>query len=214
MTLAIAAAIALLMIEGYHVVMHLIPAGSVTALLFMPQPMLAPLPDLQPALSRMLEHNYQLVRQAIVGDGVTSDSQALSRLYAVHVFVTAITMTGAICLWFWSAGQRRRTTARVVMSLPLIVASCMCIYTPLYYGVTMKSYRYPQARLTGSWEKEHQLGPEFEKTAERPLFLLQANEAEYVLYDDAFRVLRVVRRELVGTVTVISHNDFLFPRTQ
>ena len=89
----------------------------------------------------------------------------------------------------------------------------LCLYTPLYYGATMKGYRYSRVKLTSGEPKGgNPTGPAFEAMLKRSLFLLQITDSDYVLYDERFAEIELVRRDLVGIVK-ITEDDFLFPPT-
>jgi hypothetical protein len=210
---ALSIAMVVLAVQGFHIAAHVVPSTSVTSLLSAPNPVFSPFPPMRPALRDFFDRHWNEARRSIVGNGLQSDSRTLSGLFVVHVLITAATSVVAGWLWWWA---RRRKLPRLLKGFSAVVVLCsafLWIYTPLYYGVTMKSYRYPLVRLTPADGKGGSLvTAEFKQTSLHPRFLLQTTDTDYVFYDARFREIHVVKRDLVGIVKLMT-DDFLFTET-
>lgn len=208
---ALTVAFALLMLQAFHVAAHVVPSMAVTSLLSVPNPV-PPFPPMRPLLREFFEQHWNDVRTSIVGNGLESDWYALSRLFVIHVAVAGTSSIVAIWLWWWTRHRNLARFPRWTAGLIVVCSAFLWLYTPLYYGVTMKSYRYPLVRLMPADEKDGRVVAEFRRTSLRPRFLLQATDADYVLFDSEFREIDFVKRDLVGIVKV-SADDFLFSNT-
>lgn len=201
----------ILSLQVYQVAAHVVPSASVTSLLSAPKPAYPPFPALRPSLRAFFQRHWEEVHRAITGNGVESDAATLSGLYVTHVAVSVITLCAGLWLWPVARRQHRRFPVRLVVASVVGLGGLLCLYTPLYYGATMKSYRYSRVKLTaGELKDGSPMAPAYEAMQRRPLFLLQITDSDYVLYDERFTEIDLVRRDLVGLVT-ITEDDFLFP---
>jgi hypothetical protein len=204
-------AVLILAVQAYHATAHVIPAGALTGLLTNPNPAVPPFPPLRPSWQQFFDDQFDEVRTAIVGNGQQSDTATLTRLYVVH-FSVAVTTLG-VGLWLWLLARRRSDGPGVRHSAlaAAAIGALLLLYTPSYYGITMKSYRFPKVTLSGVVNDENrELLIEFRLTRERPRFLLHANDQEYVLYEPRFGEVQVIRRELIGVMKVAALSEFLF----
>jgi len=198
--------------QTYDLAAHVVPSASVTSLLAAPEPVISPFPPLRPAaLRRFFERHWNDVRQSIVGDGMRSDARTLSGLYVTHLLITAATASASLWLWFLIRRQKRHNWMRPIVTVALTFSALLLLYTPLYYGVTMKSYRYSRVKLTPAESKQAEdiIAAEFMETTLRPRFLVQVSDSDYVLYESRTREIHFVRRDLVGIMKVMT-DDFIF----
>jgi hypothetical protein len=201
-SIALATAIVLVLsLEIYTVVRFVVPAGAVASLLS-GERAASPFAQIKEPWRNLLERDWMQLRRALIGDGDVSDVAILRRLYSVYLFSVLLSLAASIWLWRMRRGNMPRREAVPLMAC-LGLAIILAAHAPLYYGVALKSYRYPRVQLWPASD-EHQDGLVAQELKENfrisHQFLLGASSDDYYLYDDFSGKISIIKRDLVGIV--------------
>lgn len=189
-----------------HVLINSVPLGSISGLLSASEIGLSPFFQVAAGRERF-ESRWRRIQQAIKGDGVTSDGVYLGRLFTDHVAITLIS-------WMALVLQRRQRPSRwkrAKVVVLFVVLLLHIVFVPIYYGVLLKSYRYPRAQLLV--EGSSPTPPELTDYYDRPQFLITATDAHLYLYSPERVEVTVLARDSVK-VTKILLEDFLFAQRE
>ena len=95
----------------------------------------------------------------------------------------------------------------------VVLAVVLAAHAPFYYGVALKSYRYPRVQMWPSSDEfpDGLVARELKDTRRSAQFLLGASSDDYYLYDDGdnVRKITVIQRDSVGIVK-FTGDQFVF----
>jgi hypothetical protein len=199
-------------IQLWHLAVNVVPTSALNGLLPVRN---APSMD-QPSLfqdslaAAFLERQVLEIRRDLIGNRERSDTRRLSGRYTVHV---AVAFGTAFFGWLLWRESRRRHLPRVISGFaiaPMIGAGLLFPFTPLCYGVLLKSYQYPLVTIVSKLpHAEHEnLKAEFDRAFDRTQFLLETTGDDLYLYD-ANDGLSILARDGVAMIRVLTR-DFVF----
>jgi hypothetical protein len=195
----VTAVVLVLALETYTVVRFVVPAGAVVSLLS-GERAASPFGQIKEPWRGFLEEDWLQLRRALVGDGNVSNIGLLRRLYSVYLLSVIVALAASAWLWTKRNAGLPRETIPVLACAALAVL--LAAHAPLYYGVALKSYRYPQVQLWPASDESPTglVSLELKDSRLSPQFLLGASSDDYYLYDDLSGKISVIQRDLVGIV--------------
>lgn len=202
---ALALLVVLVLSSGVvHFFFNTVPLTSISGLLASTEMGLSPF--FQVAAGRdLFESRWRRIQQAITGDGVTSDSIYLGRLYTCHIAIASI----IISAW-WIFRYRVKTVQWKSVNVAILaLALFQAVFSPMYYGALLKSYRYPRVQLLVDGASPTL--PELEEYYTRPQFLIAATNEQLYLYSRERSEVTVVARGNVKLMKMLV-DDFLFAK--
>jgi hypothetical protein len=181
-------------------VRYVVPAGAVVSLLS-GERAASPFEQIKDPWRGLLEDDFRQLRRALIGDGNASSIGLLRRLYASYLLSVLLALAASAWLWWKRTPSLARSESIPIVACA-VLAAILAAHAPLYYGVALKSYRYPRVQL---WPASDELpdgliAREFKTMRVRSQFFLGASSDDYYLYDDVTGKISIVQRELVGIV--------------
>jgi hypothetical protein len=95
-------------------------------------------------------------------------------------------------------------TRTLVLGLTIIHG----VFAPLFYGVLLKSYQYPQVRVTITPTSDEQINRLYEDYPFKLPFLLDSTDNDVYLYFPEDRQIAVVRRDTLAQFRIVGR-DFV-----
>lgn len=202
---SVAAVVAVTSVQVWHIAANVVPTSAVTSLLF--NKARSPFVG---ASQSYFDKRWYGVQADILGDGTRSYSVNLGRRYVLHVGVTMFTAFLAWLLW-----RVTPKATRAFAVVPLALSGFLVIYTPLLYGVLLKSYQYPVVNLVSAegYGDNPSLAAEMKVALTHSRFLVDTSSNELYLFDTNTQELHVVARSSVAMVKVVAE-DFIFRRME
>jgi hypothetical protein len=196
-------------LQIWHIVAAVVPTSAVTALLLNR----GERSPFQASSSRgFFEARWQAVQEDLLGNGARNYARNLSRRYVIHVVVAFVTTLSSWLLWRHCRRRHEPRWLTATALATLVVAGFLVVFTPLYYGVLLKSYQYPVVNLIGG-EKDSSddFAAELKSALSRTRFLIETTPEDLYLFDPDGPELHIVARDKVAMIKVVAQ-DFVFRR--
>lgn len=170
----------------------------------------SPFDALPPWVSRHLSTRLQELQSSLTGTDARGDAAYGDPDRRARIFTGQMLLTLA-CLAAWIAaarGRRRHHAPRWIARLLLGLTIVHALFAPIYYGVLVKSYRYPQVQLTLTPTGDKAIDELYADYPFRLLSLVDTTDQELYLYDRASRQLTLVRRDKLAHLRIVD-SDFV-----
>jgi hypothetical protein len=153
-----------------------------------------------------LRESWLKIVLAIQQPSGPSTTQLPAWIYAKHLVVITVLFVVAFSTRQYRFRGQQLGSQLTPSKLVLVFAFVHILLTPLYYGVLLKSYRYPRAQIFQPASSDGVHDWEF---VDNPPFLIVGGGSEIVLYDRATREWIAFDKSRVQYVRVMA-DDSLF----
>jgi hypothetical protein len=194
-----------------HLALNTVPLTGIQDLLFSPT-QVSPFANLPNWIAVPLTRRLAALQSSLTENSSTSDHEASAdperraNILTSHVALTLLSLAIYMILRKQSATKRVAPTSR---RLVLVVTILHALFAPIFYGVLLKSYRYPRVQITVTPTNNTEIDRLYADYPYAFPFLLEATDDDLYLYFPTDRQITVIRRDTLAQFRIIGGDSVL-----